>query len=143
LLARKGQLPPIESQTGEDHRPGLKKDVDPARVRLGTLWDIEDKLIACMDALEQEDIDSLTPGGLLDFFGAHDCPDLLVRWTREQAQKSASEGKIPQLGNWRDLLQEGKAGLDSLMNLAGLNSFTADQKEMDNHICQIWKSVKA
>jgi len=36
-----------------------------------------------------------------------------------------------------DQLAAGEIGLDSLMNLAGLNSFAADQKAMDDRITNL------
>jgi transaldolase len=128
------ELPPIESQLGQDYVLGINGDVDPRRIGLDTLWDIEDKLIACIDALGREDIDSFRAEKLVDFFEAHGCSDFLVRWSNSEIATSAEEGKIPKLSNWADQLGHRSIGLDSLMNLAGLNSFIADQREMDNHV---------
>ncbi len=49
------------------------------------------------------------------------------------------EGKIPRLSNWADALANRVIGLDSLMNLAGLNTFISDQKEMDDHVREVLK----
>ena len=58
----------------------------------------------------------------------------LVRWSNSEIATSAEEGKIPKLSNWADQLAHRSIGLDSLMNLAGLNSFITDQREMDTHV---------
>jgi transaldolase len=50
---------------------------------------------------------------------------------------STKEGKIPKLENWKDALADRAIGLDSLMNLAGLNSFVADQKAMDERVREV------
>jgi len=71
---------------------------------------------------------------LVDFFAAHGAGDLLAPWTDNEVAASAAEGKIPRLDNWRDSLESGRIGLDALMNLAGLNSFRADQKAMDDRV---------
>jgi transaldolase len=142
LVAREDEIPPIRSRIEEKYQPGVKADVDPARIRLDTLWAIDEKLISCLDALEEEDLDAFDPKQLVVFFHTHGCPDLLVQWTKSQVVTSREEGKIPRLENWTNLLKEGRIGLDSLMNLAGLNSFTADQKEMDHHVCEIWRTAK-
>jgi transaldolase len=120
-----------------DHRPGLNKDVDPRAIRLDTLWDINDELIGCVDALEKENLDSFTPDDLVDFFRDHNCGDVMVRWSDSQIATSTAEGKIPRLENWRDALADRSIGLDSLINLAGLNSFATDQKAMDERIRQV------
>lgn len=143
LLDQKGQRPDFESRVGRDYEPDLKEDVDPAKVGLNTLWDIDDKLIACVEALEEQDVDRFESDGLVDFFRDHGCADFMIHWSNIQINKSREEGKIPQLTNWRDLLSEGMIGLDTLLNLAGLNSFASDQKEMDNHICQTWNKAKS
>ncbi len=127
----------IVNRTDEDYHPPLNEDVDPRAVGLHTLWEIGDELVACVDALESEDLDSFGPDELVNFFAAHGCGDVLVRWTDRQIQISREEGKIPNLGNWRDTLASGIIGLDALMNLAGLNSFAADQAEMDARVRQM------
>jgi transaldolase len=143
LLARGNRLPHITSRIDQRYRPATKAGVNPSRIRLDTLWDIDDALVNCVDALKRENLDSFTPEDLVNFFQAHGCHDLLVHWSNSQITTSREEGKIPNLDNWADALAGGSIGLDSLMNLAGLNAFAADQDEMDNHICQIWQRMKA
>lgn len=113
---------------------GLQPGLTPQSVGLNTLWDIDDRLVRCMDSLEKERVESFTPGDLVDFFRANRCSDVLVRWTDSQISVSRNEGKIPHIENWRELLQSGEIGLDALMNLAGLYSFVADQEAMDERI---------
>ncbi|OHB64484.1 MAG: hypothetical protein A2Y77_07265 [Planctomycetes bacterium RBG_13_62_9] len=137
LQHKSGELPPIESRLGQNYAPGIQDGVDPERIRLETLWHVGNEVVDCVDALEREDIDSLAPEGLVDFFEAHGCSDLLVRWSNSQIATSAEEGKIPQLGHWADALAHKSIGLDSLMNLAGFNSFATDQKEMDSHVIEV------
>lgn len=137
LLSKRNELPPIENQLGQNYVPGIGHDVDPARIGLDTLWDIEDRLVACVDDLEREDLDAFNAEALVDFFEAHGCSDFLVRWSNPEIAASAGEGKIPKLRNWADQLAHRSIGLDSLMNLAGFNSFATDQKEMDDHVEQV------
>jgi len=120
--------------TNTDYQPTFADGVDPAAVRLDTLWDIDDALVACVDALEQEDLDAFSAGDLVTFFADHNCGDVLPAWTDEQIATSAAEGKIPKLANWADALAAKQIGLDALMNLAGLNAFTADQQAMDDRV---------
>lgn len=138
-LLERGTFPEIASCIDRIYPPGIKSGLDPKRVQLDTLWDIDDDLISCVDAIEQEDLDAFDPQELIDFFGSHGCSDFLVPWSESEIQTSRDEGKIPKLDNWREALADGAIGLDSLMNLAGLNSFRADQEAMDNHIRQVWR----
>jgi len=119
----------ITDRTDMNYKPALNEDVDPDAIRLDTLWDIGDELIACVDALEKENLDSFTSADLISFFKGHHCSDILVPWSDSQIH--------PQLKNWQDQLADKSIGLDSLMNLAGLNSFATDQKAMDDRVSQV------
>jgi transaldolase len=141
LHERKDTLEPLENQRDRDYPPGLNDDVDPARLALDSLWHVEDELIACIDALERENLDVWDGETLVDFFEAHGCSDILVRWSNAQIATSAEEGKIPRLENWSRQLADRSIGLDSLMNLAGLNSFITDQREMDHHVQEVLRAT--
>lgn len=132
-------IPPeqISDKTATDYAPGISQDTDPQAIRLNTLWEVGDELIACVEALEKENIDSFSSDDLIDFFDEHGCGDVLVHWSDSQVETSAKEGKIPQLHNWKEALESKAVGLDSLMNLAGLNSFATDQREMDERVKEV------
>jgi transaldolase len=127
----------IEDRTSRRCAPGIDPSVDVKKTRLDTLWDIDDNVVACIEDLEGEDIDAFDADSLTEFFHDHHCRDLFVRWTGEQVARSVEEGKIPKLDHWADVLADGSIGLDSLMNLAGLNSFRADQKKMDDRVRRV------
>lgn len=124
----------VSDQTREEYIPCIKEDVDIGRVRLDTLWELDDKVIRCMNMLEHEDIDSFSADDLVEFFASHNCGDLLVAWSDEDRAVSSVEGKIPKLSNWHEKLMCHAIGLDSLMTLAGLMSFAADQKAIDDRV---------
>ena len=134
LRERKEQLPPLENQLGQNRAPGINDDVDPEEIGLDTLWYINEEVVRCVDALGEEDLDAFEPETLVDFFAEHGCSDFLVRWSDAEVATNVKEGKIPRLSHWADPLANRAIGLDSLMNLAGLNTFIADQKEMDDHV---------
>ncbi len=141
-LARGNQLATIDSRVNWHYEPGIKAGTDPSRIRLDSLWDIDDRFLACAEAIEQEDLDSLEPEELVNFFQARGCADFLTHWSNSQIETSRGEGKIPKLRNWADSLAEGLIALDSLMNLAALNHFITAQEEMDEHIRQVWKRTE-
>jgi transaldolase len=124
----------ITDKTESIYTPGVNKDVDTTRIRLETLWDINNEVVECVDALENENLDSFTPDDLINFFSEHGCGDFLVKWSDAERAMSRKEGKIPKLENWEDSLAEKTIGLDSLMNLAGLYSFATDQGAMDDRV---------
>ncbi len=127
----------IVDQTNNVFDPEIDPKVDRTALRLDTLWNVIVQLVNCIENLEQENLDQFTPDDLIDFFDQNGCGDVLVRWTDSQVETSAREGKIPKIDNWRDALENKAVGLDSLMNLAGLNSFASDQEKMDNRIRDI------
>jgi transaldolase len=138
------QLAPaqITSKLHMEYEPKFNPDVDPAAVRFDTLWKIEPSLVNGVEMLLLENLDQYIPDDLLDFFADHDLGDILVRWSEEERSISKAEGKIPILANWQDALAQKRIGLDSLMNLAGLNSFAADQSEMDQHVLEVLENAK-
>jgi len=141
LREKKDELPPLENQLGQNRAPGVNDDIDPEEIGLDTLWFINEEVVRCVDALGEEDLDGFDPESLLDFFEAQGCSDFLVRWSDAEIATSAGEGKIPTLRNWADFLANRIIGLDSLMNLAGLNTFIADQNRMDDHVQDVLKKA--
>ena len=137
LLSMKPAPNEITDRTNMDYEPPLNEGLDTRAIRLDTLWDVGEELVACVDAIEREDLDTFTPDNLVNFFEDHSCGDVMVRWSQSYIATSTAEGKIPRLENWRDLLADKSIGLDSLMNLAGLNSFATDQKAMDDRVRQV------
>jgi transaldolase len=129
----------ITDHTKKDYRPPLAEGVDPHAVGLDTLWDVTHDFVACIDALEIHNLEAFSPDDVMAFFAKHGCGDLFVPWSSEQVAISEVEGKIPKLANWSQVLAGGQIGLDALMNLAGLNSFAADQKAMDDRIRHLLK----
>lgn len=129
----------LADQTGQQYSPGVRGEA-LRQANLDTLWTVRPELATCVDALELENLDSFMPEDLTAFLAEHGFEDLLVDWTAQQRATSAQEGKIPQLANWRELLEKKAIGLDSLMNLAGLNSFIADQKAMDERVINVLRA---
>lgn len=127
----------LRDMTGETFDLGIDDTAAAERIGLSALWDVDERVIRCADALDQERLATFTPVRLEGFFQRNNCPDVLVRWSDEDMRRSAEEGKIPDLNHWRPRLESGEIGLDSLMTLAGVNSFGTDQKAMDDHAQQI------
>jgi transaldolase len=129
----------LADQAGKAYEPRWAASVDPEAIRFETLWGVDHGLIDAVEALEQENVDAFAPDDLIEFLARRGCGDLMVRWTPGQVAASAAEGKIPRLAHWREDLAAKAIGLDALMNLAGLNSFAADQKAMDEHVAAVLK----
>jgi transaldolase len=49
-------------------------------------------------------------------------------------RRIADESKIPVLASWKERILSGELAVDTLLTLAGIASFTADQKQLDDRI---------
>ena len=132
----------VTDKTETVYTPGVNSEPDPHRFRLETLWEIDKPLVYAVDRLEKENLDSFSADDLVDFLHQQNVTDLFVRWSRDQIDTSREEGKIPKLENWKEPLASGRIGLDSLMNLAGLNSFITDQTAMDDRVSGVLEKIK-
>ena len=54
--------------------------------------------------------------------------------SKEEKARIAADGKIPVYSVWEKMIKENKIAPDTLLNLAGLASFTADQHMLDERI---------
>ncbi|MEN6383625.1 MAG: transaldolase family protein [Phycisphaerales bacterium] len=127
----------VIDQTERNYEPVFINNSAVDKYRINNLWQVPDKLIACIDKLENEDLDKFTPDDILNFFIDYECGDIMVRWGHKEIETSISEGKIPYIDNWKRAIVENAIGIDSLMNLAGLCSFASDQKAMDERVNSI------
>jgi transaldolase len=120
------------SRLGEKYSVSLAPGVDPKDVRWETLWEISpaerkflEKLNAKAPSTAEELVQTATDAGVKDFF---------PRLSESDQARIAKDGKIPKHDAWRDRVRSGELAIDTLLNLAGLASFTADQKELDDRI---------
>ncbi len=122
----------FESRLGERYTVNLGPGVDSRKVRLSVLWDVtegERKLAAGLEAAPPRNADELTArareAGVRDMFPA---------MSSEDAAWIAKDGKIPKHARWEARVAAGELAVDTLLNLAGLASFTADQKALDDRV---------
>ena len=99
-----------------------------------TLWEVPDAFKKCVEDLLVKDIDTLAPEDLQAHFEDAGFDDFLPRWSDEDRQAVATDGKIPVYERWRDRLSSGKIGMDALMNISGLYSFATDQRALDDRV---------
>jgi transaldolase len=121
-----------ESRLGKDYTVSLASGVKAEEVRLSVAWEIGAKEKDLLKSLEAQ-----PPATAAELVSrAHDkgLGELFPRLSTEDAALIASDGKIPKHARWADRIARGELAVDSLLNLAGLASFTADQKELDDRI---------
>lgn len=98
-------------------------------------WEVEERVLSLAGKLSAR-----VPGSSEELVSrAHDegCEDMFPVLTPEDYKDIASGGKIPGFGRWEDKLRRGKISPDTLLTLAGLASFTADQEMLDSRIKSI------
>lgn len=103
-----------------------------ASARVATLWEVPDTLSEMCTALDQAP--PRTADELTDHVHQLGAPDLLPRWSTEDLEALATDGKIPQHPRWSTRVAAGEVGLDTLLATAGLLAFTRDQNALDERV---------
>jgi transaldolase len=138
--------PKVAAQYQENPSEGISSRVDqdpPLRLAHGvklddfngaTLWEIPEAFKTCVENLLKKPIDHWGPDDLQTHFEDAGFGDFLPRWSDDDRETVARDGKIPIYERWKDRLSSGKVGLDALVNISGLYSFATDQKALDARV---------
>ena len=96
------------------------------------LWDVPNSVIELGRKLGKE----LPSSGSEIVRMAHeaDLGDMFPVMSKEDNERIMKEGKIPVLASWKERILSGELAIDTLLTLAGLASFTSDQKQLDDRI---------
>jgi len=124
----------IRPRVEEDPEVRLAQGIDPEETGLSDLWEVPDKFKAASLALAKRDPSGLLPETVCNHFRSRGFADLFPEWSEEDVRVAQEDGKIPRLERWKARLANGEIGLDALMNLSALMSFTTDQAAMDRRI---------
>lgn len=133
----------LKDQTYREYVPSFREGVDPQRIGLSTLWDVPDAFMDAVEDLVQENLDAYSPEDIVGYMAERGYADLFPAWDDTQIERSKGEGKIPKFTNWEATLASGQIGLDALMNLAAMNSFVADQADMDQRVYDVQHGSKS
>ena len=121
-----------ESRVDTDYEITLSPGVDDVASGLSSLWDVSQSLKSFVKSLESQvpkTGDELTERAHQSGVG-----DLFPHMSSEDNSRIAGDGKIPVHDNWKDRIEKQEVAVDSLLNLAGLASFTVDQGKLDDRI---------
>jgi transaldolase len=121
-----------KSRLGEVYPVALAQGVDQRSARWETLWDVgapEKKLAEAITARPPATGDELVR--VAESCGAR---DLFPHLSPADLDRIGKDGKIPKHDAWKDRIQGGELAVDTLLNLAGLASFTHDQNALDDRI---------
>lgn len=127
---------PLSCQVDHDPEVALNPGISMAAIGLNQLWEIPESVVALADRLDAASVDGWT--GEQVAVTARDCGAgaLFPRWSAEDLRAIESDGKIPKYGRWKDRIRSGEVGLDALMSMSALGSFTTDQRQLDDRVRQ-------
>jgi transaldolase len=133
----------VTSQVANDPEIPLAGGVSFAQFNGESLWAVPQRFKDGVERLLRQNLDALTPDALQIYFEKAGLGDFLPRWSAADIQTATKDGKIPVYATWTDRLASGKIGLDALMNLSALYSFTTDQKALDDRIRSLIKTMRS
>ncbi|MFC1671705.1 transaldolase family protein [Planctomycetota bacterium] len=129
--------PEVSSRVGEYQNVSFAEGVSVDDFNGATLWDVPVQFKTCVADLLKKDVDSMVPDDLQSHFEEAGFGGFLPRWSDTDFAGVAADGKIPGYERWKDRLSSGRVGMDALMTLSGLLSFTADQKALDDRVASL------
>jgi len=110
----------------------LPEGVAAGELRLNRLWEIGPsvrRLIADLNLGLPENAGDLAARARELGVG-----DLFPQLTNVEMNRIAADGKIPKHATWAERIRSNGAAIDSLLTLAGLAAFDADQRRLDDHV---------
>jgi len=120
------------SRTNENYSVSLNNGVSGDEIGFSKLWEVTQNE---MDIAVDLDQDPPANGNeLIQRVQDKGCVDMFPILTDQEYKTIAEDGKIPVHATWADRIAKDELAIDTLLNLAGLASFTADQKKLDHRI---------
>lgn len=130
---RKSLSGKFKSRMHENYKVSM---LEPAAdAHLEKFWNVSDNVLNLAERLASK----LPASGreLIQIAQEEGCEDMFPSLSKEEKEFIAADGKIPRYSRWEKKIREGKIAPDTLLTLAGLASFTADQKMLDERIRNI------
>ena len=123
----------FKSRLSESPDVSVFKEAEKFRVE--KVWEVSEKELAIAGDLARD----LPESGeeLVLRVREAGCGDLFPELDQTDLDRIASDGKIPVHSRWAERIQSGELAIDTLLNLAGLASFTSDQAALDQRIRKI------
>jgi transaldolase len=120
-------------RTHENYDVSLYSSARDAHI--GKFWEVDDRVLSLSQRLNSKLPSSGTE--LIHIAQEEGCEDMFPSLSKEEKATIAKDGKIPVFSKWQQKIRDGKIGPDTLLTLAGLASFTADQASLDQRILNI------
>ncbi|MGC1392095.1 MAG: transaldolase family protein [Bacteroidales bacterium] len=123
----------FSSRTHENYEVSIFDSAKDAHI--GKFWEVDDKVLKLAERLAGKM--PATGSELIHIAHEEGCEDMFPSLSKEEKSYIVSDGKIPVHSRWEKKISEGKIAPDTLLTLAGLASFTADQEMLDQRIRNI------
>lgn len=98
-------------------------------------WEVDDKVLNLAERLNKNLPSNANE--VVRIASEEGCVDIFPSLTKEEKKAISDDGKIPVFSRWQEKIRDGKIAPDTLLTLAGLASFTADQAMLDQRILNI------
>ncbi len=121
------------SRTHENYEVSIYDSAREARIE--KFWEVDSEVLNFSERVAKKVPASASE--LINIAHEEGCGDMFPSLTKEEKGFIASDGKIPVFSRWEKKISEGKIAPDTLLTLAGLASFTADQDMLDKRIQSI------
>ena len=123
----------FSSRTHENYDVSIFDTAKDAHIE--KFWEVDNKVLKLAERLAVKV--PATGSELIRIAHEAGCEDMFPSLTKEEKGFIATDGKIPVHSRWEKKISEGKIAPDTLLTLAGLASFTADQEKLDQRIRSI------
>ncbi len=123
----------FSNQLNSDNQVNLFQDSEALSVE--KLWKVSHKELLAAQSLDAKP--PLTGKELVKRMHESGCGDMFPHLSENDLRQIALDGKIPDHQKWIKHIKNGDLAIDTLLNIAGLASFTADQAQLDNRIKKI------
>jgi transaldolase len=120
----------FSSRMHENYKVDLNESANDAHIE--KFWDVDDKVLNLAERLASK-VPS-TGQELIRIANGEGCEEMFPFLTKEEKAFLKSDGKIPVFSRWASKIKEGKIAPDTLLSLAGLESFNSDQEQLDQRI---------
>lgn len=123
----------FSSRMHEHHEASMFSSASEARIE--KFWEADNNVFNLAERLSNK----MPSSGqeLIHIAHEENCGDMFPFLTREEKANISTDGKIPVYSRWAQKIKEGAIAPDTLLTLAGLASFTADQNMLDERIRNI------
>jgi transaldolase len=127
------------SRINEDYSISLFDNISPEGLYINKLWEVSENELKL--AKEMGKSTPRTGKELIKLTKEAGCNDLFPDLSDDDLKSISDDGKIPLHQRWADRIAKGELAIDTLLNLAGLASFTTDQAQLDRRIKSVIEGI--